>query len=155
VLRRYYVLDRPDDVPSEVDWLTGACLLVRQTVVEQVGLLDDEYFMYSEELDWQRRVSEAGWVIVYLPAAQVVHHEGKSSDQVVAFRHIRFGSSRVRYFRKHWGWLAGRLVRGWLLLNYTYEWCIEGLKWCVGHKRDLRRERMRVYGEVLRSRLVV
>jgi hypothetical protein len=153
VLRRYYVLDRPDDAVSEVDWVTGACLLVRRAVIEQVGLLDDEYFMYSEELDWQKRIAKVGWTVVYLPTAQVVHYEGRSSEQVVALRHIRFGRSKVRYLSKHHGPLAGQLVRGWLLLNYSYEWTIEALKWCLGYKRDLRRERMDVYSQVLRSRL--
>jgi GT2 family glycosyltransferase len=152
-LRRYYVLDRADDAISEVDWVTGACLLVRRAVVEQVGLLDDGYFMYSEELDWQKRMSAAGWRVVYLPTAQVVHHEGRSSEQVGALRHVRFGRSKVRYYLKHYGPIAGRVVRVWLLLNYAYEWIVEALKWCLGHKRELRRERMRTWGRVFRSRL--
>jgi GT2 family glycosyltransferase len=153
VLRRYYVLDRPDDAVSEVGWVSGACLLVRRTVIDEVGLLDDEYFMYSEEMDWQKRIQEAEWRVVYWPRAQVVHHEGKSSEQVVALRHIRFGRSKVRYFDKHHGRRAGGLLRRWLLVNYAYEWMVEALKWCLGYKRPLRRERMRVYGEVLASGL--
>jgi N-acetylglucosaminyl-diphospho-decaprenol L-rhamnosyltransferase len=153
IIRRYYVLDRPDSVVSEVDWVQGACLMVRREVLEQVGVLDDAYFMYSEELDWQRRIAAAGWRVVYLPSAQIVHHEGKSSAQVVALRHIRFARSKVRYFGKHHGLLAGQIVRSWLLFNYAYEWTVEALKWSLGHRRDLRRERMRVYGQVLRSRL--
>jgi N-acetylglucosaminyl-diphospho-decaprenol L-rhamnosyltransferase len=154
-LRRYYALDLADDAVSEVDWVQGACLMVRREVIEQVGLLDDAYFMYSEELDWQRRISAAGWKVVYLPTAQVVHHEGKSSEQVVAFRHIRFSRSKVRYLHKYHGRVAGHLVRAWLLLNYMCEWAIEGIKWSLGHKRSLRRERMRVYAQVIRSRLTV
>jgi len=153
IIRRYCVLDRPDSVVSEVDWVQGACLMVRREVIEQVGVLDDAYFMYSEELDWQRRIAAAGWKVVYLPSAQIVHHEGKSSEQAVALRHIRFARSKVRYLSKYHGSLAGQIVRGWLLFNYAYEWTVEALKWCLGHKRDLRRERMRVYGQVLRSRL--
>ena len=152
-LRRYRVLDRPDDAVSEVGWVSGACMVVRRAAFEEVGLLDDGYFMYSEEMDWQKRMRDAGWKVVYWPRAQVRHYEGKSSEQVVALRHIRFGRSKVRYFRKHHGRAAGALVRGWLLVNYGYEWAVEALKWCVGHKRALRRERMRVYGEVLGSGL--
>jgi len=153
VLRLYYVLDRPDDAISEVDWVNGSCILVRREVIKQVGLLDDAFFMYSEELDWQKRIKAAAWKVVYLPTAQVVHYEGKSSEQVTAFRHIRFAMSKVLYFRKHHGQMAAGLIRCWLLFNYAYEWTVEALKWCVGHKRDLRRERMRVYGQVLGSRL--
>jgi GT2 family glycosyltransferase len=152
-LRRYYAWDLPDGATNEVDWVQGACLMVRRAAIDQVGLLDDAYFMYSEELDWQRRMASAGWKVVYLPDAQIVHHEGKSSEQVVAFRHIRFARSKVRYFSKHHGSLVGQLVRGWLLFNYLYEWGVEACKWCLGHKRALRRERMCVYGQVLKSRL--
>lgn len=152
-LLRYKVLDRPNDATGEADWVVGACILVRREAIEQVGLLDDGFFMYSEELDWQKRIKAAGWRVVYLPTARVTHYEGKSSEQVVALRHIRFSKSKVRYFHKHHGGLVGEAVRWWLLLNYVYEWTVEALKWCVGHKRDLRRERMHAYGQVVRSGL--
>ena len=153
-LRRYYVLDRPDDAIGEVDWLNGSCLLVRRAVIEQVGDFDEAYFMYSEELDWQKRMREVGWKVVYFPAAQVVHYEGKSSEQVVAFRHIRFQKSKIRYFKKHHGTAAGEILRYWLLMHYLFEWMVEGLKWLLGHKRDLRRQRLDEYGQVLRTWLV-
>lgn len=152
-LRRYRMLDRADDATGEVDWVTGACILIRRQVFEQVGMLDNGYFMYSEELDWQKRIRTAGWAVVYLHSAQVVHHGGSSSKQVSALTHERFGRSKVRYFRKHHGRLAGEMVRWWLLVNYALEWAIESVKWCLGHKRSLRSERMRAYGQVLRSGL--
>ncbi|MBN1640796.1 MAG: glycosyltransferase family 2 protein [Anaerolineae bacterium] len=152
-LRRYKVLDQPDDAVCEVDWVVGACLLVRREAIEEVGLMDERYFMYSEELDWQRRIRDAGWVVVYLPAAQVVHHEGKSSQQVRALTDIRYGRSKVRYFRQHHGALHGEVVRQWLLVHYRYEWTVEALKWLAGHRRDLRRARMDAYRQVIRSGL--
>ncbi len=153
ILRRYYVQDRPDDAISEVDWVTGACILLRRQAVEQVGPLDDAFFMYSEELDWCRRARDAGWKVVYLPTAQVIHHEGKSSEQVMPLRHVRFQRSKIHYFRKHHGRWAGTLLHAFLLLNYAYLLVIESLKWLVGHKRELRAERVRAYSEVLRSGL--
>ena len=59
ILRDYYVLDRPDDQTQEVDWVVGAAMMVRRQVVEQVGGLDEGFFMYSEELDWCRRIKSA------------------------------------------------------------------------------------------------
>jgi len=153
ILRRYYVQDRPDDAISEVDWVTGACILLRRQAVEQVGPLDDAFFMYSEELDWCRRARDAGWKVVYLPTAQVIHHEGKSSEQVMPLRHVRFQRSKIHYFRKHHGRWAGTLLHAFLLLNYAYLLVVESLKWLVGHKRELRAERVRAYSEVLRSGL--
>jgi N-acetylglucosaminyl-diphospho-decaprenol L-rhamnosyltransferase len=153
ILQRYYLADRPADAVQQVDWVVGACLLVRRAAYEGVGGLDEGFFMYSEELDWCRRIKSAGWEIVYLPAAVVVHHEGKSSEQVVPARHIYFQSSKVRYFRKHHGPFQAEVLRWFLLAGYLYQWGREGLKWLVGHKRPLRAGRLRAYCQVLRSGL--
>ncbi len=153
ILRRYYMADTPDDAIQPVDWVVGACLLVRREAYEQVGGLDEGFFMYSEELDWCKRIKDAGWEVVYLPTATVLHHEGKSSEQVVPARHIRFQTSKVRYFRKHHGSLQAEALRWFLLATYVYQLAREGLKWLVGHKRPLRVERMRAYRQVLRSGL--
>jgi GT2 family glycosyltransferase len=153
VLHHYYMLDTPEDKTQPVDWLVGACLLVRRQVYEQVGGLDEGYFMYSEELDWCRRIKDAGWEVVYLPAASVVHHEGKSSDQVVPARHIHFQSSKVRYFRKYHGSFQAEMLRWFLLSTYLYQIAREGFKWLVGHKRSLRAERIAAYRQVLGSGL--
>jgi N-acetylglucosaminyl-diphospho-decaprenol L-rhamnosyltransferase len=153
LVRRYTMADTPDDAIQPVDWVVGACLLVRRQAYEQVGGLDEGFFMYSEELDWCKRVKEVGWKVVYLPTATVVHHKGKSSEQVVPARHIYFQSSKVRYFRKHHGSFQAGLLRWFLLGTYVYQWLREALKWLVGHKRPLRAERMAAYGQVLRSGL--
>ncbi|MFN2240823.1 MAG: glycosyltransferase family 2 protein [Anaerolineae bacterium] len=153
VLRRYYMADTPDDAIQTVDWVVGACLLVRRQAYEQVGGLDEGYFMYSEELDWCRRIKAAGWEIAYLPTAAVIHHEGKSSEQVVPARHIYFQSSKVRYFRKHHGAFQAETLRSFLLITYAYQMAREALKWLVGHKRAMRAERVRAYRQVLRSGL--
>jgi GT2 family glycosyltransferase len=152
--RCYRLADRPDDVEQEVDWLVGACLLVRGQALQQVGGFDEGFFMYSEELDLCRRIRSAGWTVVFLPEARVVHHEGKSSEQVVAQRHIRFQTSKVRYFRKHHGTLTSGLLRCFLLSTYAYQTLEESAKWLVGHRRSLRVARLRAYRQVFRSRLL-
>ena len=153
VLRYYYMLDRTDDETQQVDWAVGACLLVRREVIDQVGTLDEGFFMYSEEMDWCRRIKQAGWKIVYLPTAQVIHHMGKSSDQVMAQRHIYFQTSKVRYFRKHHGKWAAALLRMALLAMYVWQLVLEAVKGLIGSKPTLRRERVRAYWQVLRSGL--
>jgi N-acetylglucosaminyl-diphospho-decaprenol L-rhamnosyltransferase len=153
VLRRYYIHDRPDDEVQEVDWVTGACLLVRRETMEEVGLLDEGFFMYSEELDWCRRIKAQGWEIAYLPTAEVTHHGGQSSEQVKSFQHIQFQRSKIRYFRKHHGSWQAEGLRLFILATYLYQLVVEALKWLVGHKRSLRAKRVRAYWQVLRSRL--
>jgi N-acetylglucosaminyl-diphospho-decaprenol L-rhamnosyltransferase len=150
LLARYYVLDRPDDEVQDVDWVTGAALMARREAVEQVGPLDEGFFMYSEELDWCRRFRAAGWRVVYLPTARVIHHEGKSSEQVLPARHIHFQTSKIRYFRKYHGPAAAEVLRLVLLGNYLWQIGVEGAKWLLGHKRPLRAERIAAYRQVVR-----
>ncbi|MFN8474257.1 MAG: glycosyltransferase family 2 protein [Anaerolineae bacterium] len=152
-LRRFYVADRPDDIVQDVDWITGACMLARGSALAEVGLLDEGFFMYSEEVDWGRRFRLAGWRIAYLPTAEVMHYEGRSSEQVVARRHIYFQTSKVRYYRKWDGRPMAETLRLFLLATYAWQLGEESAKWLVGHKRSMRWERMRAYTQVLRSRL--
>jgi N-acetylglucosaminyl-diphospho-decaprenol L-rhamnosyltransferase len=153
VIRHYYIANRPDDEVQEVDWITGACLLARREAIEEVGLLDEGFFMYSEELDWCRRFKAQGWQIVYLPTAKVVHHGGQSSEQVKSFQHIQFQRSKVRYFRKYHGPWQAEILRLFILVTYLYQLVVEALKWLVGHKRPLRAARVKSYWQVLRSGL--
>ncbi len=153
LLERYEFLDQPDDMVQDVDWLYGAALMARREAIEQVGPMDEGYFMYSEELDWCRRFRDAGWRVVYLPAAQIVHHEGKSSEQVVTSRHIHFQTSKVRYFRKYHGRVAAEALRLFILGSYVWQLCLEGTKWLLGHKRPLRAQRIAAYRQVLASKL--
>lgn len=152
-LRDFYMADRPDDVTQDVDWVVGAAMLVRRAALCQVGLLDEGYFMYSEEVDWARRLKAAGWRVVYLPQAEIMHYEGRSSEQVVAQRHIYFQSSKVRYIRKWHGAPAAEMLRLFLLATYAYQMGEEGVKWLVGHKRPLRAARLAAYRRVLASGL--
>lgn len=153
LLAHYYAADLPVDKAHPVDWVVGAALFVRREAYEQVGGLDEGFFMYSEELDWLRRFHAAGWQCVYLPAARVVHHEAGSSAQVPAATHIRFNTSKVRYFRKYHGWLAAETLRWFLLANFAVQLALEALKGLLGHKRALRQSRVAAYRAVLRSRL--
>jgi N-acetylglucosaminyl-diphospho-decaprenol L-rhamnosyltransferase len=151
LLDRYYARDLPDDAPAEVDWVTGACLLVRRAVYEQVGGFDEGFFMYSEELDFCRRAQAAGWRVAYVPGAVVTHFEGKSSEQAVPERHLRFQRSKIRYFRKYHGPLAAFALWLFLVASYVYQLALEAAKGLLGHKRALRRERVSAYWRVLRG----
>ena len=150
---QYYMNDIPDDTSHQVDWLVGAALFARRQVYEEIGGLDEGFFMYSEELDWCKRAADAGWKVAYTPAAEIIHYEGKSSEQVVAARHIRFFSSRVRYTHKFYSKFWAETLRLWLLVTFVFQWLRESAKWLVGHKRPLRTQRMGEYRKVLQSGL--
>ncbi len=153
VLGNYYVWDTADDVTAAIDWISGACMLTRRSVIKQVGGMDEAYFMYSEELDWCRRIKAVGWRIVYFPAAHVIHHVGKSSEQAVIHRHINFNRAKLRYARKYHGRLVATSLRIALLLGYGQQLLIEATKGLVGHKRPLRWQRVKSYAHVLRTGL--
>lgn len=155
LLDRFYVNDAPPEQTLDVDWVQGSALLARRAVYTQIGGLDEGYVMYSEELDWCRRAKDAGWRVVYLADARITHHGGKSSEQVVARRHILFQTSKLRYFRKYHGRAAAQTLRAFLLLNYGVQLSIEAAKGLIGHKRALRAERVQQYWQVLRSGLRV
>jgi GT2 family glycosyltransferase len=87
--------------PREVDWVTGAALVVRREALEEVGLFDEEFFLYSEEVDLQFRLRRAGWEVHYFPAATVVHHESQFSAEIPERRINEMWRSRHRYWRKH------------------------------------------------------
>ncbi|MCO6449825.1 MAG: glycosyltransferase family 2 protein [Caldilineales bacterium] len=103
------------DQPFAVDFALGACLLARSDAVRSVGLLDEGYFMYAEEMDWQRRMQDAGWPLYCVPAAHVVHHEGQSARQFRSAMTVALWRSRLRYYDRHYpAWerrIARRIVR--------------------------------------------
>ncbi len=87
--------------PFAIDHPLGACMLVRRAVIEQVGMLDDQFFMYSEEIDWCRRIKAAGWTILTVPAARVIHYGGQSTGQMLDAMFLHLHRSRNRYFRRY------------------------------------------------------
>jgi N-acetylglucosaminyl-diphospho-decaprenol L-rhamnosyltransferase len=146
----YYVNDRSDDDEQAVDWLVGACLLVRRAAIEAVGLLDEGFHMYAEELEWCLRFRRAGWGVVYLPSAQVVHHSGRSSGQDVFQRHLHHHQSKYRLYRLLFGRPAALLLRLWIGLLYLEQFAEEAAKLAmVVRNRPMRRQRLRVLARML------
>ena len=125
LLSRFDPILPTTDRPTEVDWLGFACVLVRAQVFDQVGLLDEGYFMYFEDIDYCRRVRGAGWKVLYWPEPKVVHLQGASSRVSSAGDAMRrapryYYEARARYFAKYYGrrglwlanafWYAGRCI---------------------------------------------
>jgi len=87
--------------PIEVDSVIGACMMVRRDALDQVGLLDEDYFLFLEETDWCYRMKRAGWKVYHVPQAEVYHFQGKSAETVKKEARIEFYRSRYHFFRKH------------------------------------------------------
>jgi N-acetylglucosaminyl-diphospho-decaprenol L-rhamnosyltransferase len=99
---RYNMTFLDPDIETEVDALVGACMLVRGSVVGEVGLLDETYFMYGEDLDWAYRIKQYGWRIMYVPSVTVHHYKRAASSQrpFQSIRHF-YGAMRV-FHRKYY-----------------------------------------------------
>jgi GT2 family glycosyltransferase len=108
--------------PCEVDWVDGCCLMIRREVIDRIGLLDEQYFLYAEELDWCRSAREAGWRIVTTPAAEMTHLGGQSSAQVAAPALALLIETRLRYYRKHDGLPVALLVSLVYILGCLRQW---------------------------------
>lgn len=127
---RYLYLDWDHRSAAEVDWLSGACLMVRREVLDGVGPLDDGYFLFVEDMDWCRRIRDAGWRVEYVADAVVKHWIGASRGpvppRVVWARHL----SMLRYVRKHFRspWPLKALFAAGLLVRVGFEVTLNGFK---------------------------
>jgi N-acetylglucosaminyl-diphospho-decaprenol L-rhamnosyltransferase len=101
--------------PFQVGHPLGAAMAVRREAIQQVGLLDERYHMYIEEVDWSKRMTSAGWAAYCVPAARITHFGGQSTGQVRMSSFINLWTSRYQFYRKFYSplkvWLAGQLVR--------------------------------------------
>jgi GT2 family glycosyltransferase len=99
--QRHLMLDTDHSQPQEVDWLLGACLFVRREALENTGPLDEGYFLYIEDIDWARRMHQAGWKVYYVPTAQIIHHHLAVSDKHFFSQRTWIHTlSMLRYIRK-------------------------------------------------------
>jgi GT2 family glycosyltransferase len=104
--------------PIDVEAVLGACLFVRREVVERVGLIDEAYFFFLEETDWCHRIRQAGWRVVHLPDAHVIHLYGEATKKKLPLRtRIEYYRSRYVFFSKNRGRLASLALEGLVLLR--------------------------------------
>jgi GT2 family glycosyltransferase len=135
-LHRIATVQSGGDAVREVGWMQSSALMVRRDAAAQVGWLDPEFFVYSDETDFQKRLHDAGWRMLYVPQAQAVHHEQLSSDGQAAARRItEFHRGRDRYMRKHHSPAAALLAR--VLTAWAY--AVRALAALVLPGRDARR----------------
>ncbi len=118
MLARSFTVQSRGERTRRVDWGQSAALAVRREAARAVGWMDPEFFVYSDEVDFQKRLADAGWHSLYVPAAVAIHHEQLSTGALPRQRIVESARGRDRYMRKHHGALAAALVR-WLTA-WTY-----------------------------------
>jgi N-acetylglucosaminyl-diphospho-decaprenol L-rhamnosyltransferase len=146
-----YPYKPPSRLTRSVDWVSGACLMIRRDVIATVGLLDEAFFFYTEETDWCFRVKQAGWLVMHQPEAVVVHHGGGSSGRASLQKRRRLYASKRQLFTKHYGrvagWLFGAAVWTTAVLKMSIWWLIAGFS--AGQRRERARHNARSYATLL------
>jgi GT2 family glycosyltransferase len=117
-LHRRFVVQSRGKRTRKVDWAQSAALLVRREAAAEIGWFDPQFFVYSDEVDFCKRLHGAGWSVLYVPEARAVHHEQLSTGPVPERRIVELSRNRDRYMRKHHSAGAAALVR-WLTA-FTY-----------------------------------
>ncbi len=124
-LRRYFMRDWSQESSRDVDQPPAACLLIRKSVLDQVGLFDEELWLFYNDVDLARRLRTAGWRTRYLAEACVVHHGGGSTSRFADFVST-WQRDRLRYYRKHHGPWAARWVKACVAFTFA-DWCAHQL----------------------------
>lgn len=118
---RYNMTFLDEDQLSEVDSVVGACMMVRRSAIEKVGLMDERFWMYGEDLDWAKRIKDAGWKVVYYPEVTVLHVKRASSRQNRRAEMEFYRAMLIFYYKHyrdytpfylHWLILLGVAVKG-------------------------------------------
>jgi GT2 family glycosyltransferase len=126
---RYHMDTWDTNTPRQVEALLGACIMARRNILEAIGLMDENYFMFSEEIDLCYRIRQAGWEIYWLPQAQIVHLGGQSTRQVKTEMFLRLYEGKLHYMRKHYGRLQTWLYKLILLLASLARLLITPIAW--------------------------
>ncbi len=146
--RRYPSKRKEYNIPIEVESCIGACLMVRKNVMDQVGLLDEDYFFFFEETDWARRIKQSGWKIYLVPSARIVHLQGQSVGHNVNSR-ILYYTSRYIYFKK-WHPRHYPIIRRIILIRLLTNAVVNliGVSLTLGLQRDVKK-RMTLYVQLI------
>ena len=108
--------------PRAVDWIGGACMLVRRAALDATGGFDPDFHMYAEETDLCRRLHAAGWTVRYAPAARCLHHGGRSTGRRSAEQPRLYWRSHLLYYRKHRPAWEARVLAGLIRVCYMLRW---------------------------------
>jgi GT2 family glycosyltransferase len=125
--------------PFEVENISAACLMLRREVIDQVGLLDENFFMYFEDMDYCLRVRAAGWKLYYVPSGEIVHLVGQSSGGRMRNYSVHSYRSLFYFYRKHYSPWTRFIVRSVVLLSSAVRWTCSMVRAQISGAADDRR----------------
>jgi GT2 family glycosyltransferase len=133
----------------EVEFAGGSCLMLRRTALEVVGLLDEKFFMYSEEIDLCYRLKCNDWKVFFIPDARVIHYGGQSSKLDVNRTSVELCRSKYKFMRKHYGLASATAYRTVVLLSSGARLMVWGAKSIFGSNKHIYRQKVSVQGRLL------
>jgi GT2 family glycosyltransferase len=125
----------------EAGWLSSACLLLRRSALDKVGLLDENYFIYGDEADLQYRLYKDGWKVYYLPYATTIHYGGRSMNRWRRRRLVYRG--KLLFYKKHYGSFQTGVLRVMLCVLSFLKLLIWGVAYVVPARRDRAQKEIR------------
>lgn len=143
-VQQYMKNFQPIDKPQEVQVLVGAALLIRRKVIENIGMLDERYFMYYEEIDFCYKASQNGWSRVYFPYGEIIHLIGQSSEKISQITFYERYRSMILYFRKNHGKFKEIQVRINLIIALLFR-VIALLILSIFKRSDIIKNNIKVY----------
>jgi hypothetical protein len=114
----------------EVDVITGCCMMIRRQALEEVGLMDEGYFMYAEETDWCYRFNKVGWKVIFTPDAEIIHLGGQSTKRIRGDMLVKEKLSVLKFIKKHHCWLYHKVACLFVLMFFLFRlpvWFIASL----------------------------
>jgi len=109
--RDYLMTQWDHSISRDVDWVSGAAMVIRRKLLEEIGLLDEQFFMYCEDVDMGYRAGEKGWRVSYCPTATVIHAVAKSSDKAPNKMILEFHRSMYKFFLKNYAGKSPIIMR--------------------------------------------
>jgi len=136
--------------PIDVQSVIGACMIVRSQSIEEVGILDEDYFFFLEETDWCYRMQGKGWRVCHVPQARIVHLQGKTANTVRDRAKIEYYRSLYRFFRKHKGVVEFVLLKGCLFIRFCADFLITLLACLVtAFRRERLKRKLFIYAKLI------
>lgn len=124
LFRRY--VEKRSRKEASPDWVSGACVMLRSELLDKVGFLDENFFMYTEEVDFCQRVRAHGYRVLYTPAAEIVHLGGKSTETNPDKATLEYRRSQLYFYSKHYGRGKVRILKAYLLSKLALHWTFGG-----------------------------
>lgn len=122
-------------------WMSSACLLVRRKALDEIGLLDEDYFIYGDEADLQYRLNKAGWKVYFLPQSAIIHFGGRSMDRWKRRKMVYRG--KMIFYKKNYGFLRTFLLRSMFFVMSLLKWLMWCISFFVPSRNDLAKKELR------------